>query len=714
MTFLPADLHLVVRVNDLIKARTKGAVASTVAGGKYGRIIKLQDMSVWMLEKKHASRIGEILSYYAKHNIPVQYIAPGVKVPRAEVDELGSAARLQSVYVAPTKTEDPEISANAVKIMGKHVVPAVEILKERVENWTQPAKFVYAKDPRFQIELEELIKKRRKLGAGWRAFKKEIDTLREERHRGWKGRIRKVALKMSRAYRTYDEAGQRIRQIKGQAHPTAGGGYDRYTDNDLSMVSVLPHADLGFNPFEKPMSYLLSIGWHKQKSGRVSDPVNVFGKKEADALLYEYGGFISRIVSELVKKYVNAVGIGEYTPGSTWSSKKRPKEYREKFRDWSAYAKAELFLKAKQYVNKGDPSHSNNFACYVHLSLPHDLHRYALEDLGLSAKQGVKEELMADIEAMPEHGGHMATPHTHMETPEQHLQRRELEEAASRIFLDQLTPLEAAVVAARLHFGGGSTEGTYTPKKTSIAVGENLGWRRTKEVVLETLGQFVPDESVRQEAVFKVAKMKEARLADIFDGAMETLRRNSEELDNVDRKILGELARLKSVYLQGLRHEVWGPESFGKLKVVKLKPERTALSQRKHIASKEAAKFWRSELGWQVRSKIGEDLDVMVVPSVTSVAVRRQKLRAREYYKLYVDLSAMTKRKLTNMITAFAQAPESKKIAVPQTHYQALMEAALASKGKGSVAKSFVVLDCELALQELVEECALLNLNLGA
>jgi hypothetical protein len=720
MSELPElDKAFVIHVGDVCKARTVGSISDVVSGGKHGKIIRLLEGTVWKLEAKHEARLGEILQYYSKNNIPYRHVPPGTKVNRTEVEELSTLAKRAAVGTAPTKIPDAPVPPEVIEAArNRPHVAAVEVLRNRVANWSRPKGYEHSIDPKDRVELQKLIAKRRSLGAGWRKFKAEIEELRNTQPRGYKGKLRALKLEEAKAAVTYSEAGRRIRYIMGSTHPTKGGGLLEITHEEAAIIDALPHADIGFNPNEKPMSYLISLGWDTT----TPKGDKKFSKREFDALLFEYERFIHRTVGRIVKRFEPALayeGGGVREEAGGWTKKHR----RQKYKEWVQEAQTILYDLAQRYESTGAPSESNNFLIYAHTVLPLNLVKFIKDDIGIKVRESV---FVSDLESMPERGGKLLTPHARIETPEQALYRRELETGASKLFSNILSPLESAVVMARLNFEG-AQQHVYTPSKGAqqLTMGDMMSWTGVRNTVIANLGEFIPDDTKRKEAEAVVAKMYDATLSKLFNSAMDKLREHATQLDPSEKRTLAELAHLKTLYLEGIRHETWDQsESFGKLIVKPEKGEVVDDSARKRIkirpmmADTKILRFWQRhpDLATQVRI----DAFFTDMPGIErSRKVEIDEIKAHHYYRMLDDLRHKQVKTLQRDLVAHTVPPDStyrgSKVRMPQAHYQALMQFILDEKlvAKGSTKKSFVILDCIAAINGLVAECRVWDLQSG-
>lgn len=718
---------LVVRTGEIRKARTAGAVARNVSGGANGKIVILATGKVRRLEAKDRGREEDIFQYYRLHNIAFHYVPPGKRVKRAEIE-----AHLDSMAAdaaRPKKTPSPPLPEPVLTILDTQrdtstARSAVDVLKERVANWKRPDAYEHAIDPKDKKELKDLISKRRSLAARRRGYGEQIDRLNTERPKGWKNELRALKLEQANAAKTYEQAGWRIRAIMGPKYPTVGGGFSTVDQRTAAVIEDLPYQDLGFHPASRPMSYLLSLGWHKRKTiARTGETVNEFSKREFDALLFEYGRFLNRTVGSIVRKFAPSIDTPGHAEEGAWS-----KRYRKTaFKRWQAKAQEVLYELAQQYAQRDTPSESSNFALYVHTVLPRRMVAEVKEDIGKESE----EVLFSELDDMPTRNGQTLTPAVRIETPEQALHREELETQASAVLGKLLKPMEMAVLQARLNIlNPHPTEGVYQPKRgeMTLDVGALRPFSKVKEDVIANLGKFftAPEELAAAEEQLKGATRKffEAQ----YDEAMETissklgakagtnlseekreivkqlkilrklpkesaavatpqiealnsrldeLRQEKDEMRDA-RRVLAELANAKRLYLEGVRHRVWrhaDPETFregGYIGKLVTKPKKIDMADLMALEEKHSA-------------------------LTAKIDASRSRSEIEKLLKRRLEVS----RQLTTMRgEARLTREQSRLLSMPKP-----------KKRKASLSKSLVILDAAAAWRALEVECRLWRWN---
>lgn len=308
---------------------------------------------------------------------------------------------------------------------------------------------------------------------------------------------------------------------------------------DPAMLAVLP--DIGIDPVERPMSYLLSLGWHKQDS--IGE--NLFTGVEANALMAEFATGVKQAVGKVSRR----MQLG-------------PSERRELQSD------AALFIleAAKRYnAKRREPaSAARNFSKLMHGSLAKRLAGDLIERRREGQKFSTYQEEGEGDEPVDLRA---AAKEARIETPEQHLRRKQLGGVVSAM-TGILTPIEYATVISRLNILNHQTAGiSDTALDNGIKVGGLKPWKQVKEDVLGRLDQLDVKDFDREKAKTTVMRASSAHLQEVFNRAMEKMRAG-------DSEELAELADLQRLYLEGVRHETFDTQdSFAQLRATSTKSQ---------------------------------------------------------------------------------------------------------------------------------------------
>ena len=574
----PKGKALVIRLNDIVKARVKGAKGEAPKYGKYGAIVS-SDSSFYPTEggiryikRSELGSVGKIMERYHKKGVNVSYVPPSsiseqgrsgfdpVKLAGQRKTSARSEARLEKFKEKKAPAVIPQALVSELQTGPRS--NALEILRTRVSQWTPLKRYRRTLASVNREELADLLASRRTISKRLRTAK----TAKE------KGAISKQAAEIQR----------RIDQIYGKAQPTKGGGLFDLTSHQVQEISSLP--DIGVEATRRPMTYLLSLGWHKQDKGK-----NSLNTQESNALIHEYQGLISRTASQLASKFdlQTADRKDLFSLGATL-----------------------LLEMAKEWKPVEPPSASNNFGLRVYGNLPY---RIADEARRIAKERGATDILAEDLAEMPEskHGTKL-TPSVRIETPEQYARRRELAGEVSQIFSNILSPLESAVVMARLNVLNPHTEGVMSAKLDTptgkIAIEGVKPWHAVKDDVIGALGTMQMTEADQVQAAESLKKMPEQRFSQIFQTALNKLRTTDtvRGITPEDKAAIAELANLQRLYLEGVRHEIWDPsETIGKLKVKPKVPspaDLAALEQKYEALSEQIT----AQKDGKIRAKLAE------------------------------------------------------------------------------------------------------------
>jgi len=344
---------------------------------------------------------------------------------------------------------------------------------------------------------------------------------------------------------------------------------DRYalSDEDAKAVQALPREDLGFDPREKPVSYLVSLGWDEQ-----GPEGNRFSKEETACLLFEFESFMTRQVKSVTAKYL---GANKHS--------KQALHRRELGGRLKSDAVAYILEHARRWTiaARGVPSRGSNFVRFVLGTLPKELEGRALEFL---REQRETRAYAEELETASGAGSVSALSGTHFESPEQYTYRQELGRQVEQLWEQHLTPIEHVIVMSRLNIVDPQTEGVYastltTPQGEKIALAPIKPWAAVHNDVLEALAKL-PAAPTREASVLAVSRMTDKQLDKLFQNALAKLRARYgktttsseraavQDVAQTEHKLLAEWATLQRSYYEGVRHKAWDPAAqYGKLAV---------------------------------------------------------------------------------------------------------------------------------------------------
>jgi hypothetical protein len=297
---------------------------------------------------------------------------------------------------------------------------------------------------------------------------------------------------------------------------------------DTTKLAALPN--IGVDPLQQPMIYLLSLG-RGAAYEEMKGPAPLTAQ-ESKALLAEFEPILKQTVDALSRRF------------------RLPPADRAELR-----SDASLFLleSARTYDarSRGVPAEGNNFLALMLASMPKRLRGKVLENRRQPTGQTPYTESDSDDVLAT------AARAARIETPEQRLRRQQLAQSVRQSFFNVLSPVEYAVVISRLNILDQQTQGTVAGLKP---------WKQVREDVLLHATALADTPRDAEKLAGHLQKVRAANYRVIFDRAMEKLR-SPTGLTGQARQNLAELADLHRLYLEGVRHESFGSDAFGRLQL---------------------------------------------------------------------------------------------------------------------------------------------------
>lgn len=487
------------------------------------------------------------------------------------------------------------------------------VLRERVADWDPPRKFRTTSDPKFADELAALLTLRRRVARRLRiqggARKKQmmgaapitIDA---------PGQAKPITV-------SYAEVDRRINQIVSRKYATEGLRIEIGDRDEIlvlgkqALVSDLPFIDFGYAPTDKPMSYLLSVGWHK-KDG---EGQNEFSANESAALHHEYKGLVRKVNSRLFERYKDMFSDGEKSEAredlhntlylrfmniaKDWDPALRRRKLRQKREELRAKVRLGD-LGAREQLDKLKGFDERDFHSYVTKNLFDEGRMiYNAEADRRKAQVHLGEEELQPMLA----SGKLAAPHARVAGPEDVAKLRELQQQAERLITslglkrEEYLSLMGRLGILHARQTGDSEIGTQTQTMRVEQIKERTRQRHveTPEAFKERQKEqhFYTDIEIPGARDWKGAREDIAREVAEQDGisfeeahrkvlewgvegaanrAFDTLRSNKTGMTSEERAILTEYAQEQQKYFSGLRHRHFDPsESVGKLKTEPMK-----------------------------------------------------------------------------------------------------------------------------------------------
>lgn len=772
-------------VLDLTKAKTVGSTHEMLKRGKHGAIViddgKTAVRYVSAREAANPIMIVNALSNYRKKGHVARFEPPDdTKQLRSMMRGMSKNQRKVMANLLPIdvklaerqlKQREPQPLPQEIEIKVKdyrevgNVTPAVSVLRNRVADWTPPSDYRAVVDPLFEDAVKKLITMRREAAA-------EVPWAQ-----GQAGK--------QLASAEYAGIQRQIDRMKTRSVPTAGLGKYQTSADNVEVFADFPH-HLGFNPTERPMSYLLSTGWdNKDAEGE-----NHFNRNEQEALLYEFAPFVYRQAADVANKVGFRSGIDSKT-----GKMQMPAE-REDIREEAVnllYRMARGYHQDERKKDHGDPTEANNFAVWFYGSFPLNLTKFAVK---LAKRKGSEDVFAEELEEATERNGRKLTPATRVESPEEHYRREEGGQAVTQAMDKVLSPVEKVVVLSRMNIINPQAEGV---REGTVEIGEgkdatkvNIGAIKTWQDTHSDLVANAKEIGVPKAAVQKISERK---LSGIFDGAMQKLRSGPETgFTAKQEKALADLASLQRLYMEGIRHYTWTdndairpliihPEPVSQKHVDELTREWNALNklspykmprqkykaalarkrevsielanaraQQKltepstskvefkrrqvtpaaHSSSMEIDNFWRDNPRLATALRLGSMeihpktrqvakftlpyAEYMTAPNMTVPEhIRNERFRSEALYATMQDLAKMPSAKLSAMLRKKTlEVPEKagrRLLRISDTHYRTMIEYALKVRQRPSLAKSFVIPNYYEALDGLIAELRLWEMN---
>jgi len=431
-----------------------------------------------------------------------------------------------------------EVVAELEAKRGVEETTHVDFLHQRVSAWKPPRK-KFEIDPAFAREWVQLEKRRREVA---RATPGKSVKQKMLANPDYESVVRRMQQIRASGYVPQFEEGSKMAIAPG-VHVMEGGGY----------------LDLGFSATDYPMSYLLSVStFPREKPTKLPHPVSgrevwarpyKLNPNEQEALLYEFSYPLSRGVSEVAQAY----------------------DLQGDDKDELKQRANELFLLfTASWEPDGDPSDTNNFRRYVFSKLS-----YGIQKIGKKmAEEKGREVHDEELEEMPiSSHGTMMTPGVRVESPEMAAQRTELEEQFGKLVGSYLPPIMRTVVTSRLNFASPDKHPLGSIKEEGSGIGVKP-WEQVKQDVLDYIKtrDDIPEQD-RKNKANAFGKLKATDFERLyFHPAMDLISNTARDPYSpvTSLRTLAELASLKQLQLQGIRHAHWDPTEslLGVLNVV--------------------------------------------------------------------------------------------------------------------------------------------------